>query len=464
MCSRKLFTIIAFIAAVACMHAQQYPFIRYSANKLHYDTNAAPMQFLFQKWQRVTSSGQGHLNIMHIGGSHVQAGTFPHSIRTNILRTYPNSVGSRGMVFPYSAAAKCNNPSDYKVHCPEKVVLTRNVYHSPEHPLGLCGISVTAQNQPTHIQMILSDKEFDYNTTRIIVLGHSSQGVTPLISYDSRRITPSYIDSVNHRFIFNLHRAVDSFEVVLPCKEGQSFTLTGVYLGSRQSGISYSSIGVNGAAVPDYFKCSLTRDLKLVSPDLVIFGIGINDAHGQNFDTVAFKRNYIRLCDSIRSINPYCAFIFITNNDCYRKTGRKGYSVNTNGLLVREVCYRLANLTGGAVWDQFEIMGGLKSMAEWQKNKLAQADKVHFTRAGYQLMGDLFFEALNQELQKDWCAHKMKKGTGNTVQKTSIKSDPKERPLPRGLRRKPTAKPNPQVNKSSNQQINNSDRFPYIPD
>lgn len=457
--SRTLVLLCLLLAAVGG-RAQQYPFIRYDANVLHYDTNAAPMQFLFQKWQRVTSSGQGNLNIMHIGGSHVQAGSFPHRIRTNILRNYPNSVGSRGMVFPYSAAAKCNNPADYKVHCPEKVSLTRNVYSNPEHPLGLCGISVTAENQPTHVQMLIADKEFDYSTTRVIVLGYSPQGVEPMLSYDSRKITPSYTDTVNHRFVFNLQREVDSFEVVLPCKEGQSFTLTGVYLGSRHSGITYNSIGVNGAAVPDYFKCALTRDLKLIRPDLVIFGIGINDAHGSNFDSVAFKRNYLRLCDSIRSVNPYCAFIFVTNNDCYRKTGRKSYSVNTNGLQVRDVCYRLASITGGAVWDQFEIMGGLKSMAEWQKNKLAQADKVHFTRAGYQLLGDLFYAALDRELKKDWRAHALKKGSGNSTEKANIKNASKDKPLPRGLRRKPSHKP---ATTNSNNNLN-SDRFPYIPD
>ena len=67
--------------------------------------------------------------------------------------------------------------------------------------------------------------------------------------------------------------------------------------------------------------------------------------------------------------------------------------VNKNGLLVQQTCYRLAQETRGAVWDQFDIMGGLKSMQKWQNKKLAQSDKIHFTVAGYQLIGDLFFNA-----------------------------------------------------------------------
>ena len=68
--------------------------------------------------------------------------------------------------------------------------------------------------------------------------------------------------------------------------------------------------------------------------------------------------------------------------------------MNRNGLLAREVFYRLANETNGAVWDQFEVMGGLKSMDKWFKAKLAQKDRVHFTQEGYVLIGNLFYNAL----------------------------------------------------------------------
>ena len=398
------FFVIAMLCVGSC-HAQQsensdtktYPFIHYQANKLHYDSTSLTMQHFFNKMRHTAATGRGTVNIVHMGGSHVQAGVFPNQVRIRIMQQWPQSVGGRGMIFPYSAAAKCNNPDDYKVHCKEKVVLTRNVYKEPEYPLGLCGISVTAVDTPTRIQMLATDKRVDYSVQHIVVLGHSPQDVVPKLGCDDREIPPSYIDTARHRYVFNLNHPIDSFDIVLPCSQGQTFTLTGVCLGNRHPGFSYHSIGVNGAAVPDYLKCHLADDLRLLRPDLVIFGIGINDANEKVFDTVAFKNNYLALCDSIRRVNPRCAFIFVTNNDSYRKVRRR-YTVNTNGLLAREVFYRLAALTGGAVWDQFEIMGGLKSMEKWQKAGLAQSDKVHFTRTGYRLMGDLLFEAIYNEL------------------------------------------------------------------
>lgn len=467
-----LFPFVVFLAcAVLCEAQQTYPFVKEEANMLRYDSTSTTMRGLIEKWQRMAATGQGTLNIVHIGGSHVQAGCFPNQVRTNLLSAYPSLVGCRGMIFPYSAAARCNNPDDYKVHCAEKVILTRNVSHTPEYPLGLCGIAVTACDTPTRIQMLATDHNIDYRVQRIVLLGYSPQGVIPTLSYDGRDIPPSYIDTAKHRYIFNLRQTVDSFDVLLPCAEGQTFTLTGVYLGNRQPGISYHSIGVNGAAVPDFLKCNLTDDLRLLRPDLVIFGIGINDAHGNHFDTVAFKENYLRLCDSIRSVNPQCAFIFVTNNDSYRRTGRRRYAVNHNGPLAREVFYRLAQQTGGAVWDQFEIMGGLKSMEQWQKAGLAQRDKVHFTRAGYRLLGDLLTHALYAELQKplptrtDAKQPPRKKDTSlskpDTAPQPQMQTD-SQPPLPRGLRRKPqqrnvTIKPQP-----SAQPNDSSDRFPYI--
>ena len=60
----------------------------------------------------------------------------------------------------------------------------------------------------------------------------------------------------------------------------------------------------------------------------------------------------------------------------------------------------------GGLWDLFGIMGGLGSMAQWQKAGLAQKDNVHFTRAGYKVVGAMFYDAflnfyLDQEATDD---------------------------------------------------------------
>lgn len=399
---RSLTLLLLVMLASPLLQAQEdehYPFIRYDSNRLHYDTASPTMRAFFSRWQRMQTTGSGSINIVHIGGSHVQAGVLSNTLRCRLLQATPSLVGPRGMLFPYSAAARCNNPPDYRIHCVERVALNRCVAKEHERPLGLCGIAVTAADTATEVQVVMNEPCIDYATSRIILFGHSPQGVVPLLHVDGRDIYPSYTDPHTDRFVFNLSSIVDSFALRLPCQEGQQFTLTGLYLGNRRDGLSLHSIGVNGAAVPDYLRCQhFTRDLRLLHPDAVIFGIGINDAFSPNFDSAIFHQQYLQLIDSVRSVNPDCALIFVTNNDAFRKTGRRRYKVDTNGIQVREVFYRLAEETGGAVWDQFEIMGGLQSMDLWRKAKLGQSDRVHFTNAGYSLLGNLLADALLQAL------------------------------------------------------------------
>ncbi|MDY5970001.1 MAG: GDSL-type esterase/lipase family protein [Bacteroidales bacterium] len=378
-----------------------HSFIHYESNQLHIGKDSSLANAFFDKWLRVAETGKGCVNIVHIGSSHVQAGIFPNKVRTNLMKAYPNLVGGRGMTFPYSAAKKCNNPPDYVVHCKEPMELCRCVYNPPSKELGLCGIAVTARDTTACIDIALRNEGIDYKTNQVVLMGYLSDSLprdsdfVPLINYDGRDITPSYVDPATRRYVFNLARNIDSFRIVLPCNGGRAFTLTGLCLGNRDNGFTYHSIGVNGASLKDYLdKCPyFTRDLRLLRPDMVIFGIGINDAHGPTFDSATFHAKYRQLADSVRSTNPNCFFIFVTNNDSYRRVGRS-YAANERALEVREVMFHLAEETHGAVWDQFEIMGGLKSMNLWRNAKLGQKDRIHFTHAGYELLGNLLTNAL----------------------------------------------------------------------
>ena len=60
----------------------------------------------------------------------------------------------------------------------------------------------------------------------------------------------------------------------------------------------------------------------------------------------------------------------------------------------------LAKYYHTAVFDWFDYMGGLTSMADWEKVGLAKKDKVHFTTAGYNVWGDVMFNAVLKEYEK----------------------------------------------------------------
>ena len=180
------------------------------------------------------------------------------------------------------------------------------------------------------------------------------------------------------------------------------FTLTGIYTESDAPGIMYTNVGINGAKVPNYFEatCPLfEKELAFLKPDLVIFAIGINDANVDRFDDKGFRANYDTLITRIHKVSPNTAIIFETNNDSFRMTKRKRYVQHPNGEVARKSFFILADKYKAGIWDKFSIMGGLGSMAKWEKANLAKKDKVHFKLAGYNLLGDLFYKAIIQAYQ-----------------------------------------------------------------
>ena len=378
------------------------PIVRFEADTLYIAQDTTYLYGFYSQLAEVARTGQGSVSILHIGGSHVQGGTMSNRIRRNILSNFPDAVGSRGMIFPYSAANKCNNPADYRVKRTVTFDLVRNVYKVHDKRLGACGIAVYSSDSNAAITIRMNDTIFQYGTTRITLLGYPNDTVEvlPTLVVDGMEYISEDYSSVNRRYVFELPAPVDSFTLKLNCHDGGDFTVTGLLLESAKPGVTFHSIGVNGAATDSYLRCAdFVEDMELVHPDLVIFGIGINDASGPNFDKEVFIRNYLRLVAEFREVNPDCAFIFLTNNDSYKGSGKRAHA-NPNGKLVQEACYRLADEVGGAVWDQFAIMGGLGSMQKWRAAGYAQSDRVHFTVKGYNLVGDLFYNAFANGMER----------------------------------------------------------------
>lgn len=377
--------------------------IRIEIDTLYWERDSYTLKHFYEKLDRVLKTHQGHVHIIQMGGSHIQAGTMTHRFRKHLLDEYDAPPAARGFIFPYSAASTCNNPSDYRIGKERPFNLIRNVYQSYDFPLGASGIAVWNADTLNSITIRMNAPEYDFVADTIILLGKAyGWPIDPILKEDTIYHFPDSIDFDNDRYYFYFNQPVKDFTLFFPCSKGDTFVVNGILLKNGRPGVTLSSIGVNGAQTSSYLRCkNLTRDMQLLQPDLVIFNIGVNDAYGSSFDSVAFKNNYLKLVTRIREANPDCAFIFVTNNDTWKRGKRGRYYVNKTGPMVQDVMYRLADQTGGAVWDQFAVMGGLKSMESWRKKGLAQKDRVHFTASGYNLMGDLFWDAFIRELKME---------------------------------------------------------------
>ncbi len=362
---------------------------------------------LVDKLDSVLIFGKGRVSILHIGGSHVQADMYTDVFRRNVDSLNNGLRPPRGYVFPY-AVAKTNNPLNYKTTYGGHWQSARCALRQFSPSLGVGGIAVFTQDTAAWFHINLNrDSTFRWQTTGLKLLARSTGGsFVPILTTDSTEYLPTPTD---YGYYYRLPHSVTEFRIslrrdTLVSALVDTFIVTGLLPQADADGIVYHTIGVNGASVPSYLGCSLfEKEMKQIAPDLVIMAIGINDANDRDFDPDIFVARYNTLIASIRRVAPECAFIFITNNDSRRRISRRQRVVNTNGVTARTAFFRLAEQWGGGIWDLFDIMGGLGSMSEWQKAGLARKDCVHFTRQGYEIIGQLFYNAfLNFYMEQDY--------------------------------------------------------------
>ena len=396
--NRLLLALIFCFVLCSFLRAQELPdCVHPEASVLLFPGERSAQDSLYARLDSLLATGEGNLNIWHVGGSHVQAATFPNRIRDDIdsltLR------GDRGFLFPM-ALANTNYDKSYRITTTgewEAPILTRNSpLRRPRYGITGYGARTASPDASVGFRLNLDDT-LRWECSRLRVLGYgSSERTYPYIICLADTLRFDF-DSLNCSYIFDLPAPTDSVLVQFLVPKGEEFTLTGLLPESFRPGINYFASGVNGAALPSWLdQCEdLERDLQLVRPDLAIFGVGINDSAttAKDFKPAKFKNNYRRMIEMVRRVSPDCAFIFITNNDSYRYV-RRGMTWNANGEAVRRAMMELAEEYGAAVWDLYGVMGGAHTVNAWRSAGLAKQDRLHFTEEGYTLLADLFTQAL----------------------------------------------------------------------
>jgi len=375
-----------------------YDFVQYDSSKIEYPGNTDAMDSFYAKLNSLILEGKGQIDIVQIGGSHIQADIMSGQMRKRFQSFQGDQNAGRGFVFPYRLA-HTNTPYGYHFERSGKWTTCRNVEKKKVCTLGMAGISAYTKDSAASLAVCFEpENDIKYHFNRIKIY-HDISPTSFEIRLDSGVVESQYTDSVAGFTEFKLTHYIDSLGMqFLKTDSNQTgFQLYGMNLETDEAGVVFHNLGINGAATTSFLRCSLlSQQLATIKPDLVILGLGINDAYGKNFSQIAYEKNYDQLVKEIRKANPNVSIIYTTNNDSYI---RRRY-LNRNGIKVQESMKRLAKNQNTALWDMFEVMGGLNSIVVWQRYRLAKKDRIHFTRAGYILMGDLIFDSIIQDFGK----------------------------------------------------------------
>lgn len=383
---------------------EKYPFLNLDKNQIDFYGKSSEFDAFFEKLDQVVLEGEGEINVLHIGGSHVQGGTLENTMRKNLQSLAPGLKGHRGLIFPYTLA-KTNNPYYYAVRKTGKWEGARISVSNHYSEWGISGVTATTHS-PSSTATIYAREEVDrLDFTKARIFYHQCGcSYEPIVMDDG--IIASRIDSVGSFLEVTFSSPQDTLAIALrKTDDSQSqFILQGIQLLSDQPAVVYNAIGVNGAKTSDYLRSqNFSEQMKMVAPDLVIFGIGINDAntYAKKFNQKAYEENYEELVRIMREANPDAAILFMTNNDSYFQ---KRYP-NPNIYKVRDAMVNVSKKVDGAVWDFFEIMGGFDSIRYWEAYDIGRQDKIHFSPEGYALQADLLFTALRKSYGDYLSAH-----------------------------------------------------------
>ena len=411
--------------------------------------NAKAIKRFLQKLDSVETTKQNKVRIIHIGDSHIQADLFSGKMRSLLQEKFGNA--GLGFTFPYNlASTNGNHYIKYSSSIPFSNY--RNVKPEDGKPVGLSGIALYTDKNDFAIELNVRDKSYVFNSIKIVAskgnfnLAKTAKNIViesskPKVIYhkiksgealsiiaDKYNCSVSEIKSANNlrsntiqagktlriptdekepvkitksefisvtifedKYSYNYFSEESLDKIYITSNDKTTgFSLNGIILENNNSGIVYSAVGVNGAKASDYLKYPLFfKQLQAVEADLVVISLGTNESF-DNRETAVIYTELKEMMLSIKKQNPKVEILLTTPPP---SLFQKKYP-NTFVASYTKAINEFAEKNNYAVWDMYKNMGGLYSVNSNAKKGLMSRDKVHYSKLGYELQGELFFKAL----------------------------------------------------------------------
>lgn len=361
---------------------QRYPFLRSVFNRI--PVYPALDSFYEKLWQ-LKQTHNGQVSVVFIGDSHTQPGYQAASLR-QALQTYFGNSG-RGLVFPYQLA-QSNSPDDIRSNTTGGYWLFNRLAHPEiDLPYGLSGFGITSNLDFAGVQVQLREPgagnqlqlftDSLYQNQWSYIAGADTLSLLRDTLYPWKTI-PQSISNESGSFI------------ITGSGSNTRKSLYGVAVTSTDPGVVVHNIGVNGARYDHFNNASLFwQQLPSLQADLYIVSLGTNEAQARTFSEPAFRQQVSLFLQKLKTISPQAAVILCTAPDSYKGRYSNKVLQQLNQSLTRYCTEQRLPL-----WDLYRITGGYGSAASWQRRRMMNRDRIHYTAEGYRIMGNLLLSAL----------------------------------------------------------------------
>lgn len=427
--------------------------VRFTGNDIH---NSNGILAFYEKLYQLEQQKSGKINIVHIGDSHIQADLFTAKIRNQFQSVFGNA--GFGFTFPYSIA-KTNNSAPIRYVASGTFQSFRNIHADILRPVGLSGFSMETRTDDFAIQLTVKDPQFYFTKLKVITPQNTNSFDVSISSKNivlerkvPKRITHKVksgevLGGIADQYNVSLKalKKVNGLKsdmiragkiITIPAKGTQSkttlkkeyipvdltpsqfsndyisetsldkvalvpnqemnyFALNGLVLENDNSGVIYHSIGVNGAKASDYNKFPMFNEqLPALSPDLVIISLGTNESYDKQSSENYFA-HLNQMIQGIKDKNPQASILVMTSPPSVLHRKYKNTFIEKYAEIIEEN----AHVKNYAVWNLLDVFGGNKSINRNAAKGYMARDKVHYSKAGYEKQGELFFEAFLQSYE-----------------------------------------------------------------
>ena len=359
-------------------------------------TNAEHLKPFFEKLYKLKQEKKGTLSILHLGDSHVQGGYNTQQLRTNFQLEFGNA--GRGFVMP-ARVAGTNEPYSYKTESTSKWESKRMVFPDQPLPIGLGGITIRTEDEKATLSLtVFNYTNLNYGFNRVTTFFLKEPRSYHLSIEDTLHQQLAYVGNFSasnfiHSASVNLPTVYNklNFNALKSIQTQNRFTLFGFNLENGQPGILYHSMGVNGAKYKHYLSTDFyLEQAATLKPDLIVIALGTNEALDHPYSDPKFSEQVKTLIQQLKRYNPSATFVISTHPDSYKKKTKRNPGVAT----IHEKLLDAVAENNVACFDLYEAAGGKHAADKWQEAGLLRDDGVHFTRAGYELQGNMFYLAL----------------------------------------------------------------------
>lgn len=337
----------------------------------------------FEQLRRVDlNEATAPLRMVQFGDSHTAADEWTHTLRSAFQLRFGD--GGAGFV---SAGRATYRRLDLRTTSSAGWRLQGNMSQSSDGRHGIAGASLSATRPGETVTLSPTAKQVEVQFLR----QPGGGGLT--LSADGQPLQTISTDGPEG-FAFIEQSVGEASRIEVETSDDAPVRLFG-FVSEKARGVTYDQLGINGAqaGIIDGWDASIwVPQLSRRAPGLIVLAYGTNEAGNRDYTLESYKALFAGVLAKLRQAAPAASILVLGPPDrLYRMAPFPRLE------MIAQAQREAALEHGCAFWDLRERMGGAGAMRRWVTAGAAQSDYVHFTAAGYRLIGATLFNDLMEQ-------------------------------------------------------------------